>query len=112
MVVVPHLRQLTQVGTYLSHLVGEALELIEQGKFLQVPENLLAVAHGVGIVQVAEQDSRDEVTLLAITRDRRHDLVRFRSDAKERSSSFPSAPWTARPLLEQQAEEVTTTFWR
>jgi hypothetical protein len=69
------LRQLTQVGTYLLHEPGEALDLVEQDRVVQVAEGLLAVAHGVGMVQVAEQNLRDKVTLLAITHDRRHDLV-------------------------------------
>ena len=75
LVAVLHLRQLTQVGAHLLHEPGEALDLIEQGRVLQVLENLLAVAHGAGIVQLAEQNLRDEITLLALTRDRRHDLI-------------------------------------
>ena len=63
------------MGAYLAYQVGEALDLIEQGRLFQVPENLLPVAHRVGIMQTGEQDPRDEVAFLAITRDRRHDLV-------------------------------------
>jgi len=48
------LRQLTQVGTYLLHEPCEALDLVEQDRVVQVAEDLLAVAHGVGMVQVAE----------------------------------------------------------
>ena len=38
-------------------------------------EDLLAVAHDVGVAQMAEQGFRDEVTLFAISGDRRHYLV-------------------------------------
>ena len=75
LVVVRHLRQLTQVGAHLLHEPGEALDFIEQGTVLQVLENLLAVAHGAGIAQTGVQDPRDEITLLTITRDHRHDLI-------------------------------------
>jgi hypothetical protein len=63
------------VGAYLVHEVGEALDLIEQGRVLQVLENPLAVVHGVGIAQVAVENGGDEVTLPAITRDRRRRLL-------------------------------------
>ena len=53
LVAVLHLRQLAQVGAYLAHEPGEPLDLPEQGRILQVLEDLLAVAHGVGVVQAA-----------------------------------------------------------
>jgi hypothetical protein len=100
------------VGAHLLHEPREALDLTEQGGLVQVPENLLAVAHGVGIVQVAEQHSRDQVALLAIPRDRRHDLVQVQV----------SGEWPIRALLggapgrrfpvKQQAGEIFRTFWR
>ena len=58
LVAVPHLLQLAQVGAYLAHAAGEPLDRVEQGRVLQVLEDLLAVAHGAGIVQAAEQDRR------------------------------------------------------
>jgi hypothetical protein len=51
------------------------VDLPEQGRVLQVLEHLLAVAHRIGVVQRCEQDPRDEIALLAVTRDRGHDLV-------------------------------------
>src|ERR1700677_5051899 len=70
-----HLLQLAEVGADRLHPVAEALDLTEQGRVLQVLENLLAVPNGVGIAQVPEQRRRDEGMLLAITRDRRDNLV-------------------------------------
>ena len=75
LVAVLHLIQLTLMGAYLAHQPGKALDRIEQGRVLQVPEDLLAIAHRTGVVQASVQDCGDEVTLLAIPRDRRHDLV-------------------------------------
>ena len=63
------------MGAHLADELGKPLDLPEQGRVLQVLEHLLAVAHRTGVAQRAEQDPRDEITLLAITRDRRHDLV-------------------------------------
>ena len=91
------------MGAHLAHEVGETLDLIEQGRVLQVLENLLAVAHGAGIVQMGVQDPRDEVTLLAITRDRRHDLVQVQIPREGAILVLlPGAPGRRR-LLEQQA---------
>ena len=97
LVVVLHLRQLIEVGAYLVHEAGEALDLVEQGRVLQVLENLLAVAHGIDITQVAVENGRDEITLLAITRDRRHDLVEVQIRREGAISSCPSAPRAAVP---------------
>lgn len=63
------------MGAYLAHATGETLGLFEQGRVVQVLEDLLPVAHGIGITEMAEQDAGDQVALLAGTRDRRHDLV-------------------------------------
>ena len=104
------LRQLTQVGTYLLHEPGEALDLIEQDRVVQVAEDLLAVAHGFGMVQVAEQNLRDEVTLLAITYDHRHDLVEVQV-RREGAIRVLLAGGPGRPRRpEQQAGEMSTAF--
>ena len=110
LIAVLHLRQLTQVGAYLLHEPGEALDLIEQGRVVQVPEDLLAVAHGVGIVQVAEQDLRDEVTLLAITGDRRHDLVEVQVRREGAIRVLLAGVPGRRRLPEQQAGEMSTAL--
>src|ERR1700733_12748330 len=55
--------------------MGKPLDRLQQAGLLQVPEDLLAVAHRVRILQGPEQDRGDELTLLAVTRDRRDDLV-------------------------------------
>ncbi len=108
LVAVLHPRQLTQVGAHPLHEPGEALDFIEQGRVLQVPENLLAVAHGAGIVQLAEQNLRDEITLLTITRDRRHDLIQVQIPREGVILVLLAGARGRRRLGEQQAGEVTT----
>jgi hypothetical protein len=100
------------VGAYLAHEISEALDLTEEGGVLQVPENLLAVAHGSGVAQVAEQNPRDEVTLLAITHDRRHHLVEVQIRREGAIFVLPPGVPGPRRLPGQQAGEVTTTFSR
>jgi len=82
LVAVLHLRRLAQVGTYLADEPGKPLDLPEQGRVLQVMEHLPAVAHRIGVVQRCEQDPRDEIALLAVTRDRGHDLVQVQVPRK------------------------------
>ncbi len=65
---------------------------------------------GVSIAQVAVENGRDEVTLLAITRDRRHDLVEVQIRREGAILVLPVGAPGRRRLLEQQAEEVTTAF--
>ena len=68
-------------------------------------EHLPAVAHRIGVVQRCEQDPRDEIALLAVTRDRGHDLVQvqvpregaIRCDIPGRQR--PSAPADSNPGL-------------
>ena len=67
--------ELAQVGAYLTHLAGEPPDRTGQARVFQVLEDLLPVADRPSIVQRAEQDRGDEVMLLAITRDRRDDLI-------------------------------------
>ena len=98
------------MGAHLLHEPGKALDFIEQGRVVQVPENFLAVADGVGIVQVAEHDLRDEVTLLAITGDRGHDLVEVQVRREGAIRVLLAGGPGRRRLLEQQAGEMTTTF--
>ena len=92
--------------------LGEPLDLSGQGRVLQVLENLLAVAHDAVIAQVAEQNPRNEVTLLAITRDRRHDLVQVQIRCEGAILVLPPRPQGRRRLPAQQADEGTATFWR
>ena len=110
MIAVFHLLQLTEMGAHLLHAPGEALDSIEQGRVVQVPENFLAVVHGVGIVQGAEQHLRDEVMLLAITRDRGYDLVEVQVRREEAIRVLPAGGPSRRRLLEQQAGKMTATF--
>ena len=107
LVAVPHLRQLTQVGAYLADSAGEALDRIEQGRVLQVLENLLAVAHGAGIAQTGVEDPGDEVTFLAITRDHRHDLVQVQIPRERAILVLLSCTPRRRAILGQQAGVVT-----
>jgi hypothetical protein len=51
----------------------------------------VAVAHRIGVVQRCEQDPRDEIALLAVTRERGDDLVQVQVRAKERSVAISPA---------------------
>ena len=106
LVAVPHHAQLAQVGAYLDHQPGKLLDRIQQGRVLQVPEDLLPVAHRTGIAQTSVQDRGDEVTLLAIPRDRRHDLVQVQIPRVGAIPGLvPSGPGRRR-LFGQQAQEM------
>ena len=85
---------------------GKPLDRIQQARVLQVPEDLLPVAHRTGIAQTSVQDRGDEVTLLAITRDRRHDLVQVQIPRVGAIPGLvPSGPGRRR-LFGQQAQEM------
>ena len=88
---------------HFGHEVSEALDLAEQGGVVQVAEDLLAVAHGVGVAQMTEQGFRYEVTLFAVPRDRRHHLVEVQ--VPREGAVFVPFPGFPRPrcLPEQQA---------
>ena len=103
LVAVRHLIQPTQMRAHLAHEVRETADLVEQGRVLQVLENLLAVANGAGIVQRGVQDPRDEVTLLAITRDGCHDLVQVQIPRVGTILVLHPVARGPRRLLEQQA---------
>ena len=100
------------MGAHLVHTAGETLELVEHGGIVQVPEDLLAVTHGVGIVQVAEEDPGDEVTLLAITRDRRRYLVQVQVSGEGAICILLAGAVGWRRLLEQQAGEMSNACCR
>jgi len=78
------------VGTYLADELGEALDLREKGRVLQVLEHFLAVAHRAGVVQRREQNPRDEVALRAVARDRGHDLVQVQVPGEGAMQRLPA----------------------
>ena len=63
------------MGAYLTHEIGETLDLAEQGRVVQILKDLLPIAHGTGIAERVEQHAGDQIMLLTVTRDRCHDLV-------------------------------------
>jgi hypothetical protein len=74
-VLVLDFRQLIEVRSHPAHETGEGRDVAEQGGILKILKNFLPVAHGVDVAQMAEQDLRDQLALVALTRDSRHNLV-------------------------------------
>jgi hypothetical protein len=75
LVVVPHLRHLSQVFADLAHQVCEVPYALDARRVVQVSKDFLTVAHGVDVVEVAIEETSDELVLFSTSGYSRDDLV-------------------------------------
>ena len=112
LVVVPHLRDLSQVVADLAHQVGEVPYALDTRRVVQVSKDFLTVAHGVDVVEVAIEETGDELVLLSTSGYGRDDLVEVQV-VRERAVLLLADDLDGR-AVEEQAGELTRAsgHWR